>query len=51
MIVQFLQMKSDLSALFNNAKKVTLVSVPVKEESENETVEEEIIETPSKKIK
>jgi len=44
-------MKTDISALFNNAKKVTLVSVPVKEESENETVEQEIIETPKKKIK
>jgi len=44
-------MKSDLSALFNNAKKVTLVSVPVKEESENEIVQQEIIEEPKKKIK
>jgi hypothetical protein len=44
-------MKSDLSTLFNNAKKVTLVSVPVKEESENEIVQQEIIEEPKKKIK
>jgi hypothetical protein len=44
-------MTSDLSALFNNAKKVTLVSVPEKtEESEDETIEEEI-ETPKNKIK
>jgi len=45
------EMTSNLSALFNNAKKVTLVSVPVKEESENETAQQEIIETPKKKIK
>ncbi|CAF4331342.1 unnamed protein product, partial [Rotaria sp. Silwood2] len=44
-------MTSNLSALFNNAKKVTLVSVPVKEESENETVEEEIVETQNEIIK
>ncbi len=45
-------MKSDLSALFNNAKKVTLVSVPLKEEeSENEIIEEEIIENPKNNIK
>jgi nucleolar protein 12 len=45
-------MKSDLSALFNNAKKVTLVSVPEKAEPENETIDEEIIEEPkTKKIK
>ncbi|CAF5129491.1 unnamed protein product, partial [Rotaria sp. Silwood1] len=44
-------MTSNLSALFNNAKKVTLVSVPVKEESENETVEEEIIEIQKKTTK
>jgi len=44
-------MKSDLSALFNNAKKVTLVSVPIKEESTNEIVEQEIVEKPTKKIK
>ncbi|CAF1011981.1 unnamed protein product [Rotaria sordida] len=44
-------MTSNLSALFNNAKKVTLVSVPIKEESENETVEEEIIKPEKKKIK
>ena len=43
-------MNSNLSALFNNAKKVALVSVPIKEESEDETVEEEIIETPKKKV-
>jgi hypothetical protein len=44
-------MTSNLSALFNNAKKVTLVSVPIKEEPEKEIVEEEIIETPSKKVR
>jgi hypothetical protein len=46
-------MTSDLSALFNNAKKVTLVSVPVKEESENEAIEEEeeVVESKKKKIK
>lgn len=44
-------MKSDLTSLFNNAKKVTLVSVPVNEEPEKEIVEEEIIEKPKKKIK
>ncbi|CAF2138429.1 unnamed protein product [Rotaria magnacalcarata] len=44
-------MTSDLSALFNNAKKVTLVSVPVKEESENEAVEEEaVVESKKRKI-
>jgi hypothetical protein len=40
-------MKSDLSALFNNAKKVTLISVPTKEEEP----ENEPIEKPKKKIK
>jgi hypothetical protein len=44
-------MKSDLSALFDNAKKVTLVSVPTKAEPEIEPIEEEIIEEPKKKIK
>lgn len=45
-------MKSDLSSLFNNAKKVTLVSVLEKEEEpEKETVEEEITEKSKKKIK
>ena len=44
-------MKSDLSALFNNAKKVALVSVPTKEEPENEPIEQETIEKPKKKIK
>ena len=43
-------MTSNLSALFNNAKKVTLVSVPEKEESEDETVEQEIIETSKSRI-
>ncbi|CAF3300941.1 unnamed protein product [Rotaria socialis] len=45
-------MTSDLSALFNNAKKVTLVSVPVRDESENEAVEEEaVVESKKRKIK
>jgi len=44
-------MKSDLSALFNNAKKVALVSVPIREEPENEIIEQEIVEKPTKKIK
>lgn len=34
-------MTSDLSTLFNNAKKVTLVSVPVEEELKTEVAEEE----------
>ena len=44
-------MSSNLSALFNNAKKVALVSVPEKEESEDEPVEEEIIEPSESNIK
>lgn len=51
-------MSSNLSALFNNAKKVALVSVPVKEEEpveqveeEEEEQEEEIVEGPKKKAR
>ncbi|CAF1080777.1 unnamed protein product [Adineta ricciae] len=50
-------MSSDLSALFNNAKKVALVSVPVKEEEpveqeeEEQEQEEEVVERPKKKAR
>lgn len=50
-------MKSNLSALFDRAKKVTLVSVPAEPEPEPEPepvdqpIEQEIIEKPKKKVK
>ena len=48
-------MKSNLSALFDRAKKVTLVSVPAEPEPEPEPVdqpiEHETIEKPKKKAK
>lgn len=48
-------MKSNLSALFDKAKKVTLVSVPAEPEPEpepvNESTEQEVIEKPKKKPK
>lgn len=50
-------MKSNLSALFDNAKKVTLVSVPEKKETKIEHVQKEeeedegLTEKEKKKIK
>lgn len=44
-------MKSNLSALFDTAKKVALVSVPEKEEIQEEPVEQEIDEKSNENIK
>ncbi|CAF1524904.1 unnamed protein product [Adineta steineri] len=45
-------MTSNLTDLFNNARKITYVSVPLKEESEHETEEEEeVIEAAKEKAK
>ena len=43
-------MKSNLSALFDNAKKVALVSVPEKKESKNEPIQQEEGEEEDEKL-